>query len=140
MPATYLEATGEIDADAVQRAVERRAGQLARMRAVALADCLSEARAGIVRAAEAQRADWLAEQVALPEQAARAFIRGALLGLTPEPTAYLVSTPTELGLGTYERQAHCDREIGRQRMAALDATLARIVGANDISRFLQAAE
>lgn len=61
--------------------------------------------------------------------------------IEPQSTAPFIIKGTEgPGIGTYERQAHCEREIGRQQMAALGTTLGRIEGADDITQFLQAAE
>lgn len=73
-------------------------------------------------------------------EAARAFVQGAIEGLTPAPEFYVVRPIPGPGIGSYERAAHCASEIGRQRMEALDATLARIKASNDIRQFIDAAE
>ena len=44
------------------------------------------------------------------------------------------------GISTFERMDIIEREIGRQKLAQLDASLSAIAGADDITRFLNAAE
>lgn len=137
---TYLTPAGEIDEAAIRRAVAAqigtltyRTGQKATLADVEAAEALVRSDA---RREQAVASGWSEDAY----DAACSFVRGALEGLTPDPEFYEVASPAERPAGSFERAEHCQREIYRQRRAALDATLARITASRDIVQFLQAAE
>lgn len=137
---TYLTPAGEIDEAAIRRAVAAqirtltyRTGQKAKLAEVEATEALVRSDA---RRAQAVASGWSGDAY----DAACAFVRGALEGLTPEPAFYEVAAPAERPIGCFERAEHCQREIYRERRNALDATLARITTSRDIMQFLQAAE
>jgi hypothetical protein len=78
------------------------------------------------------------------EEAANAFCRGALEGLTTFPEFWTVTPPADFDGGDYERAAFCAADIFRQRndliLATYDRCLAEIAARRDISQFLEAAE
>ncbi|KRE07428.1 hypothetical protein ASE63_22270 [Bosea sp. Root381] len=78
------------------------------------------------------------------EVAACCFVSGALAALTPVREFYEIEPVSGLGVGSYERARHCEREIARidreDKLATLDRCLALIAARRDITQFLEAAE
>jgi hypothetical protein len=138
----FLTPTGEIDEAKVSIAIERKADELARWRAVPVADCIPEARAQYRNAAKTERSQWLLDRQYDLTVAAKAFVLGALAGMVTPRSHYEIHGID--AVGSYECAAHCQSEIARidreDRMAPLDRCLAAVAERRDISRFLDAAE
>lgn len=62
------------------------------------------------------------------EVAAASFVLGALIALTPPREAYEFEGISGVGIGSYERALHCEREVYRiqreDRLATLERCLA----------------
>jgi len=137
---SYLTPSGELDEAAIRRAVAAEIGALAYRRGGRPTQAEIQAAEALARNDASREQALAAGWPAVAYDAARAFIQGALAGLTPEPQAHGIAPPAERPAGSFERAEHCQREIYRQRRQALDATLARITASRDIVQYLEAAE